>query len=1438
MRRATLALTCLLFFGSGLAADRPFLVQPTWRKYHVWETTLHVTVPRAKAAPKIDGTLDDACWKDALRLSDFAGHKAQRYASMPSELLLTYDDTNLYVAFRCREEQIEKLRLARAREMGEGHVWKDDCVEIFIAPQMPGPKPGDTADVFHFIGTPRGAREDWRYLFGRTPAGAIAQLSRHSTRSDYGVLYNPAWQNAGSVDRAKGLFCVEFAIPPAALKLKRLREGARLFLNAARERKPGNEELTCITAAAFADMRYFATAALGAKADVQVKLRPEVELDGSMALRWGDEHLYYPRDVRPETFVDIKHRLEDIQGGTLACALMSATTGKPIRASRLPVEGTKLLAMADTADLPTGHYEVRASLISPKGKVLAEDRKRFERVATWAERVKSGQARPIALDVPDPPKGEFVRDFKVTVANPVRCDVRAWPMRTGVPFPRDHLRDARHVILTRPDGSRVACQKQVLATWDKSGKRGIKWLLLDFQDGLEAGEAKAYRVIYGERVRPDELVTKLRALDADTAIRVDTGALRFAVRKKGFAFMQDVHCGDRQIADSGPQALWARDATGALLSSAWDQEGRVEIETAGPLRVTLRAEGSLCRKGAKPLGRDSIGRAVYSEDDSPLRYVVRIHAYAGKPYVQVEHTFVIDYDTMKGPRVSDIVLSIPAKAGRAAFGVVDGESITRPVGAKGAYLLQHFLDRFEVVAADGVMRGKRSAGWTSGGGVRVAVQELWQNYPKEFEWTPTGLNVHFWPAHNKDRATPTKATYPSREEWCRLSYAHEGKLLDLGLPASFGSEQAVKRLRIQGLMHVDRGRLAHNAQGVAKTHRLWIDFSSETANADACAAFEVEPHPMPDVQRIYACDASGFRLQPEAPAFLPDFERISRLGYDEIQDMEQSPDSNSYHGMFLWGNRHNYPGQQRKAHISPSVVYGYRFWNMWHHNKTLYPWFMYLRTGEGKYLPRARATSRYLADVGVVHAERPQTMGLRKGIAHTYKRIGYTPIYYGYVPWYGGDAATKDASFEVLLWPYYLFGDARMREVVESMGHACDTSLDKTCEWQRSRAGHGLFRAMVRMYQATWDERWRRRVQEGRDFLMQRPAATQGWMCYTPWLSTYAREFRDEDPEAVTLLLEFAEDLMRRRGAKTAAPVQFYNAGYGDVFTECYFATGDVKYLLPLFQSFKQQLVQREVNRPELYARKGLMWYWYWYHSVFALPALKHYGIHNIPLGGGQEPGLYTLFMRGPKTTVHVLEEQDGEIRVEAMMWQGDPRRNRIELFDPFGRGLGTFSSKSNVLRVAKTLPTDGVTGVYRLVFTGSGKLNAHPQRGDGELPSVIEFQKPQQIMIYSGELYAKPTHREPVEVKVLGYLTIVTPDWHVAAMGGEYRQVPTVTLKFRPDPIYRFYHFLTYKDYGFIDSKGLEPFFTLHPSTYFDPRTVKTQRAAAAKGRPSAPAK
>jgi hypothetical protein len=57
-----LCLAASALASSASAADREFLLQPKWRTYHVWETTLDVTVPRIAGPPTIDGKLDDACW--------------------------------------------------------------------------------------------------------------------------------------------------------------------------------------------------------------------------------------------------------------------------------------------------------------------------------------------------------------------------------------------------------------------------------------------------------------------------------------------------------------------------------------------------------------------------------------------------------------------------------------------------------------------------------------------------------------------------------------------------------------------------------------------------------------------------------------------------------------------------------------------------------------------------------------------------------------------------------------------------------------------------------------------------------------------------------------------------------------------------------------------------------------------------------------------------------------------------------------------------------------------------------------------------------------------------------------------------------------------------------------------------------------------------------
>jgi len=88
----------------------------------------------AGPAPKIDGVLDDEAWKGAGKIEQF-----MRTHGMVSEtkcrVLITYDDTNLYLAADCPEPESQMHRLkAAATRHDEGKIWEDDEVEFFMDP--------------------------------------------------------------------------------------------------------------------------------------------------------------------------------------------------------------------------------------------------------------------------------------------------------------------------------------------------------------------------------------------------------------------------------------------------------------------------------------------------------------------------------------------------------------------------------------------------------------------------------------------------------------------------------------------------------------------------------------------------------------------------------------------------------------------------------------------------------------------------------------------------------------------------------------------------------------------------------------------------------------------------------------------------------------------------------------------------------------------------------------------------------------------------------------------------------------------------------------------------------------------------------------------------------------------------------------------------------
>ncbi len=94
------------------------------------EKTRPVGVVKFTAPPIIDGKLDDEAWKSAQVLKDFyqtsPGYNVA--ASKPTEVMLGYDEKNLYIAFRCFDEK-DKIRATVAKR---DEVFGEDNVRVWL----------------------------------------------------------------------------------------------------------------------------------------------------------------------------------------------------------------------------------------------------------------------------------------------------------------------------------------------------------------------------------------------------------------------------------------------------------------------------------------------------------------------------------------------------------------------------------------------------------------------------------------------------------------------------------------------------------------------------------------------------------------------------------------------------------------------------------------------------------------------------------------------------------------------------------------------------------------------------------------------------------------------------------------------------------------------------------------------------------------------------------------------------------------------------------------------------------------------------------------------------------------------------------------------------------------------------------------------------------
>lgn len=163
--------------------------------------------------PLIDGETNDACWQNAVWGTAFTVLGTINPAPDQTRFALCADKTNLYLYAVCHDRKAENIKAVH--QEGDGQVWKDECVELFVDPGTGGNK------TAHLTFNALGACDlMWNDDNGSSPTNTIKSMAKR---------ISSGWQ-------------VEAAVPFKVLGVSTLQASDRWRFNLGREHRHIGEE--------------------------------------------------------------------------------------------------------------------------------------------------------------------------------------------------------------------------------------------------------------------------------------------------------------------------------------------------------------------------------------------------------------------------------------------------------------------------------------------------------------------------------------------------------------------------------------------------------------------------------------------------------------------------------------------------------------------------------------------------------------------------------------------------------------------------------------------------------------------------------------------------------------------------------------------------------------------------------------------------------------------------------------------------------------------------------------------------------------------------------------------------------------------------------------------------------------------------------------------
>ncbi len=619
----------------------------------------------------------------------------------------------------------------------------------------------------------------------------------------------------------------------------------------------------------------------------------------------------------------------------------------------------------------------------------------------------------------------------------------AWPLTRGVPLPEGAVREIGALSLEDGAGEGVAIQTRELARW-RDGS--LKWVLVNFQGNLGAGEEREYTLRWGGEQKIASANESIEIVEKSDRIEVCTGTLRWGVSKRHFSLLEFAEIGERESNGDFAAAAdvlarnqgdaWAKICEsaqdgqtqrklygmgGVCRASLADDEYEVAVEEAGPLRAVLRCSGAY--EADIPMHHYAGYR--------PLRWVTRIYAYAGKRFVRVLHT-VIFTGNAREVAIEELGLRVPIALASDIHYSVETHRRERGTLAEGEYALlaqerdDYFQWRHYAAAQSRLLtEGERCSSWATvhNGevGIGVALRHMAAEYPKALGLSTAGLDVFFW------RDTAGK----------KLSY---------------------QRYAEEVAWHEGEG-VYSDGLGSAKSSEFFLCFySADEAIEDRLKGLLDEPIVAIDpVQATQASALGNGRLTHNRFAasekMLAGFvewmartiERERWYGYldsgDVLATWEEGADAWRFKGRWGWCNSE---------------------WDPRHA-----VWLHYLRTGEARWFRLGETMTRHSLDVDTCHYNPLRPYWVGGSYRHSMDHFGDEPF-------------ASHTFIDTWVDYYYLTGDGRAREVIEEAG-----AFFLRYRWSEDprysfslRSIANVLRGLLYVYEATGEVRYQQRAEE------------------------------------------------------------------------------------------------------------------------------------------------------------------------------------------------------------------------------------------------------------------------------------------------------------------------------------------------------------------------